>query len=164
MKALNKEEIKNILYIEEIQYGLNNYTNALLNVDNAKISEIKEFMKEIEENIVIDYYGNIIKENEFNLLVKELSKEEEKYLKELRASEETKVIFTEIEERLLDIAIKLSYEEILFSSFYLGKKITIWGNFNKEFVMFFEKDIDIEEIKILAKKYNLEIKDIREVR
>ncbi|MGL4849840.1 MAG: hypothetical protein ACRC28_13100 [Clostridium sp.] len=162
MRAVGKEELENIIYIEDIGKGLNNYTNGLLEVGNATVSEFKEFIKEINKDIVVDYYGNIIKDKEFELLVKTLSKKEEHYLREIREKKEKSVIFAEVEDEFLEIIIKLSYEEILFSSFYLGNAMTIWGNFNKEFVIFFEEDVEIEKIKKLAEKYNLKIKDIRE--
>lgn len=165
MKNLILDSIKNkILYIEDINEGLKKYSNAILKIDLNKEGEENfiKFLYEIDEYIIVDYYGNIINDSAFMKMVETLDKEEKSYLLDLKEKGYKEIFYSNIEEKFLKILINLSINEILFSSFYL-KNMTIWGNYNGKFIMFFNRKINIKDIENKANKYNLQIEDIREV-
>ncbi|WP_297632247.1 hypothetical protein [uncultured Clostridium sp.] len=165
MKNLILDSIKDkILYIEDINEGLKKYSNAILKIDLNKEGEENfiKFLYEIDENIIVDYYGNIINDSAFMKMVETLDEEEKSYLLDLKEKGYKEIFYSNIEEKFLKILINLSINEILFSSFYL-KNMTIWGNYNGKFIMFFNKETNIKDIENKANKYNLQIEDIKEV-
>lgn len=165
MKNLILDSVKNkIVYIEDVNEGLKKYSNAILKIDLNKDGEENfiKFLYEISEDIIVDYYGNIINDSAFIKMVETLDKEEKSYLIELKEKGYKEIFYSNIEEKFLKILAKLSLNEILFSSFYL-KNMTIWGNYNGKFIMFFNREINLINIEDKAIKYNLQIEDIREV-
>ena len=81
-----------------------------------------------------------------------LSEDEVKIIEDLNLGKEE--IFLRLNNEILEILLKLTAKEILFSTFYFTKsKCTIWGNYNMKYPIFFEDDEAFlefkEDIKIL---------------
>ena len=56
----------------------------------------------------------------------------------------------------IPLIAKLNTKEILFSTIYFGKeKITIWGNYNKHFPVFYTDDKIYNKYKLIAEKNKL---------
>ena len=164
LKNLRLEDVKeNILYIEDINEGLKSFNNGILTIksDETSVVNFKNFLLELDNELIVDYYGNKINDIAFERMINVLKDEEKLYLKEIKEKYSEELFFYNIEEKFLEIILKLSLEEILFSSFYIKNEVTIWGNYNKKFILFF-KDKNKEKIyKDIAEKNNLILEDIR---
>lgn len=168
MKNLGLNNIQNkILYIEDINEGLKSYNNGILilEINDKGERNFAKFLLDMAEgieNILVDYYGNIINDVAFNRMIGSLDEEQKKYLIELRNKEDKEIFYSNVDGEFLEILISLSLNEILFSSFYLENQITIWGNYNGKFVFFLNEGLNFEKIQEIAKKNNLMIDDLRE--
>ncbi len=93
--------------------------------------------------VYLDFYYLTLPQEAKQKVLSVLNKEEVEFLTQLEQLEsfraENEVIFEGIEP-LLEIALKLNECGMLFSTIYLvGSKMTLWGNFNGEYVVFREK-------------------------
>lgn len=138
LKELGK---KNIIYIKNIQDGFDKYPNIMLEgteeqVNNAirKLINLNGF-----ENSYADfYYGRLDKEAE-NKVKAALNEEEIMAIESLELSAED--IFLRLNPKLLEILLKLTVKEVLFSSFYFVKyPCVVWGNYGKRYPVFFKDD------------------------
>ena len=163
MKNLRLEDVKeNILYIEDINEGLKSFNNGILTLksDETSVVNFKNFLLELDNELIVDYYGNKINDIAFERMINVLEYEEKLYLKEIKEKYSEELFFYNIEEKFLEIILKLSLEEILFSSFYIKNEVTIWGNYNLSFTMFFERNNMLDIYRDLAKKHNLDVRGI----
>lgn len=159
IKGLDINSFKklNFIWFDNIKYGFENFSHICFTSDfyNFKkyiyhvinITEGDKFfdfyfanLDKTSKNTVLDYF---IKNN-FNLYKKIQFNEGEIYYNISDFNEE------------LDFILKISFEEVLFSTFYFNKpQITIWTNYDKKFILFTKEDLSTHEE--IAKKYNLEI-------
>ncbi|MBP1890559.1 hypothetical protein J2Z53_002164 [Clostridium moniliforme] len=175
MRSLSKGSFINMVNIrpKSIMEGFNNYSNAIITYKNISEAEyiennfIKFLNEAYEENdrFIVDYYGNVLTNEEFSRMLKEVTEEEKRILNNIKNNFNSEDIYFQIEDKsILNIFIKLSLKGILFSTFYfIDDEITIWSNYDYKFVMFFNKDETLEKYKLLAEKYKLIIKNVKKV-
>ena len=176
MKSLSKSSFINMVNIKpkSIMEGFNNYSNAIITYKDIINTEFIEdsfikFLDEAYENnekFIVDYYGNVLTEEEFNRMLEELTEDDKKILNNIKNNCSDKNIYFEIEDKnILNVFIKLSLRGILFSTFYfIDDEITIWSNYDYKFVMFFNKEETLDKYKLLAQKYKLIIKNVEKAK
>ena len=175
MKSLSKSSFMNMVKIrpENIMEGFNYYSNAIITYKESINSESVEnnFIKFLDQlyddnkKFIVDYYGNLLNDEEFSRMLKGVTEKEKNILKDIKNNFNNKDIYFEIEEKnILNVFIKLSLRGILFSTFYFADdEATIWSNYDYKFVVFFNKEETLEKYKLLGEKYELIIKSIEKV-
>lgn len=93
-----------------------------------------------KENTYFDFYYGTLLEEEQQRVRASLTPEEAAYLQEVELSGEREEVYFPYEQRLFDIALKLSLNNCLFSTFYFSlTKETVWSNYDRRFLVFSEK-------------------------
>lgn len=159
IKGINIEQFKkyNFLYISDILQGLESYKNICFTgsfkvcknftqtlIDDSKLSFFDFYfcnLKENEKQVFnkINNYDNIIKRFSFN--------KDELYFN-----------INDINDEIFELILKISYEGLLFSTFYFKEpSMVLWTNYNKEFILFFKDCHCIEKYQNLLKELNLKI-------
>lgn len=93
-----------------------------------------------EENTYFDFYYGSLSEEEKQRIDTSLSEEEAEFLRSLSLPEDRTEVYFPYEETLFDIALKLSLNSSLFSTFYFAAtKETVWSNYDCRFLRFTEK-------------------------
>ncbi len=159
IKGINLDKFKqyNFLYVENILYGIENYKHICFTADYKNYKLFIKMMIEENKKSFLDFYFSNIQENEKQLFYN--FNNYDNILKRFKF-EKDKIYFdiNNLDDEIIDFIIEISYEEILFSTFYFEEpKITLWTNYNKQFILFFENNINISKYKLLAKNLNLKI-------
>ncbi len=133
----------NGIYITNIPEGMRQYPFYIL--EGSKDSHYK-FMTELsEENgsgAYGDFYFRRIGEDAEKLLAQYLNTQQMSLLKRLIAKGyEEKVTedfyIVELTDEIMDLLLTISYEELLFSTFYFASiPCTIWSNYRGRFILF----------------------------
>lgn len=138
---ISLEELKkqNAIYIKNIQEGFNNYPNIMLEGDeeaiNAAIRQL--FAANGLENSYGDFYYARLDEEAKNKVKASLKEEEIALIESLQLGCED--IFIRLNPELLEILLKLTAKEVLFSSFYFTKyPCLVWGNYGRKYPVFFK--------------------------
>lgn len=147
---MNLEEFKNInvIYIENIQDGFNKYPNLILEGTEEYINNAIKQLININglENSYADFYYARLDQEGKNIVKAALDEKEIMVIESLQLSSDK--IFLGLNPELLEILLKLTANEILFSSFYFVKyPCVIWGNYGKRYPVFF-KDISTKDIVV----------------
>lgn len=135
---------KNVIYFDNIGYGLRNYNNEVVTLEEAEAYDF--FSQKIQtygkENAFVDFYFFTLEEDAKEKVMQILTEEELAYLEKMRpVRTETQLVFR-LEDTLLGIIAKLNAREILFSTIYFQgveelSPETYWGNYKKEYVKFY---------------------------
>ena len=133
------EDIKRqgAIYFERIEDGFEQYSYYFLEGTKKEVCDRVRDIIENEgfENCYVDFYYNQLHAEEKRIVEQVLTKDEFDYIITNTSKES---IFYPLTKRLLEITLKLSIDEILFSSFYCCKTpLTIWGNYNNKFPVFY---------------------------
>ncbi len=144
------EELKeaNVIYIKNIQEGFNKYPNLILEGTEEYVNNvIRQIYKENGfENSYADFYYGTLDQEEKDRVKLALDEKEIMVIENLQLTSED--IFLRLDSELLEILLKLTASEILFSSFYFTKyPCLIWGNYGKKYPMFFKDDSVMETVK-----------------
>ena len=134
---------KNVIYFDNIGYGLRNYDNEVMTLDET---EAYDFFSEKRktygtENAFVDFYFFTLEESAKEKVLQVLTEEEIAYLEKMRPIQtKTQLVFY-LEDTLLKVIVKLNAREILFSTIYFQGVDTLnpetyWGNYHKEYVKF----------------------------
>lgn len=138
LKELEKE---NIIYIKNIQDGFNKYPNTMFEGTEEQVNSAIRKLVNLNgfENSYADfYYGRLDKEAK-NKVKAELYEKEIMVIESLELSAED--IFLRLNSEILEILLKLTVKEVLFSSFYFAKyPCVVWGNYGKRYPVFFKDD------------------------
>ena len=124
------------IYISNIEDGFLNYPYYMLEGTRAEVyNKVKALIEEEGYNhCYVDFYYGNLNDKEKAYVEERLSKEEISYIQSIIRKD---VLFYPLNETLLEITLKLSLDEILFSTYYCCKSpITIWGNYNFTFPVF----------------------------
>ena len=135
---------KNVIYFENISYGLKNYKNEIMTLDekeayNFFLEKRKQYGT---ENVFADFYFFALDAEAKEKVMQVLTKEELAYLAQIQPIEpDTQLIFC-LEDELLQIIVKLNALEMLFSTIYFQgtdilKEETYWGNYQGEYIKFY---------------------------
>lgn len=189
LKPITSEEFNSIKKISmtNILEGFDNYIHGILDVHDRSLSltEIDEsshsveqynlkyedrfinFMKNIytinkEKPIMVDFYINNI-DNEGILRVLSHLEYDDKltFINHIRNIKTDSVYFLLEYEELIPFITRLSTRELHFCTFHFtDKPITIWGNYNLSFPVFFKDDKDISFYDHIARENDLFIRDV----
>jgi len=137
------EELKNddFIYIENIQEGFNKYPNLTLEGTEGYINnEIRQlFNANGVKNSYADFYYGRLDQEEKNRVKAALDEKEIIVIESLQLTDND--IFLRLNSELLEILLKLTVNEVLFSSFYFTKyPCLVWGNYGKRYPVFFKDD------------------------
>lgn len=146
---------RDFIFIKNIFEGTEKYKHICFSGEYEEIEKyILHLIKENEKVFFDFYYSNLSKENKENFLNSIVY---DKIIEEFDFCENE--IYFDTKNASLDILkfiLKISFNEILFSTFYFEKpKITIWTNYNKQIILFFEKEEDFIKQKEIGLKYGL---------
>lgn len=147
----------NFLYIKNILEGIENFKHICF---TGEYEEYNLFIKTIiknSENSFLDFYFANIEEtekqvfynfNNYGNIIKRFKFEKDKIYFNIN----------NLDNEIIDFITEISYKEILFSTFYFkNPSMTLWTNYNNQFILFFEDNVDILKYKNLAKELNLKI-------
>lgn len=111
------------------------------------------------ENSYVDFYYYTLKEGDKDRFKSLLDKNDKIFFENCIINLEKNTVYYKLTENYIPFLVNISVQETLFSTFYFTKiPCTIWSNFNKAFIIFFENEEDVTVYKRLAKKYDLDIK------
>ena len=143
LKELKKQDI---IYIDKVQDGFNKYPNMILEGTEDEVNKgIRDIVKEngLENSYADFYYGRLDEEAKNNVRAA-LDEKEIALIESLKLEENE--IFLRLNPELLEILLKLTAKEVLFSSFYFSKyPCTVWGNYGRKYPIFF-KDNSVMKI------------------
>lgn len=139
--SLENLKKKDVIYIDNIQEGFNKYPNLMLEGTEEYVNNaIRKLATENGyENSYADFYYGRLDEEEKNIVKAALNEKEIMIIESLELSSED--IFVRLNSELLEILLKLTANEILFSSFYFTKyPCLVWGNYDMKYPVFFKDD------------------------
>ena len=135
---------KNIIYFENISYGLKNYKNEIIILDEK---EAYNFFSEKKkqygtENAFADFYFFALDVEAKEKVMQVLTQEELNYLDKIQPTEVNSQLIFCLENELLKIIVKLNALEMLFSTIYFQgidilREETYWGNYKEEYIKFY---------------------------
>lgn len=148
MKISSEEfKNKNVIHIDNIQDGFDKYPNLILEGTEEYVNNaIRKLVSEngFENSFADFYYGRLDEESKSKVKAA-LNEKEVNLIEALNLGEEN--IFFRLNLELLEILLKLTASEVLFSSFYFAKySCIIWGNYDRKYPVFFKDDSAMEII------------------
>lgn len=128
-------------------------------IEEAYINFIKQCFTFNKGKLVIDFYVNRLDSEAISKIVEVLDEKEQKeFLELIENIDEDKIYFKVVNEDILDIIVKLNTRNMFFTTFYfLENELTLWGNYDLKFPMFFKEYDVLEGYKEIAKKSELNI-------
>lgn len=176
---INEVEIK----ISDIEAGLKRYKSKILSIHNKKLTveEEKNFtINEIgmlnskEENkfidfmqkayelnnnkgAIIDFYINRLDDNSISNIAERLEgRSKELFLEIVKEMSGDTVYFKVLDKEIIELITKLNTRELFFCTVYfLDTPLTVWGNYNLEFPIFYKEEEGLETYKELIDKSGL---------
>ena len=145
----NKEfKEKVTIRFNSINDGFNNYNNKTIEgTEEAFISFLQEaFELNGEDNAYVDFYYNILSEEDKQRLKSLINDEDNLTLENFEKNYHEKNIYFKLTKESIPFITRLSTREILFSTIYFTKyPCTIWGNYNKSFPIFYHDNNDNQQ-------------------
>ena len=138
---------KNVIYIKNIQDGFNTYPNKMLYGNEGQINNAIRQLFSVNglENSYADFYYGSLNHEEKNRVKAALDEEEILVIDSLQLAPDD--IFVRLNSELLEILLKLTFNEVLFSSFYFAKyPCVVWGNYGKRYPVFFKDDSVMKKV------------------
>ncbi|MCX0362129.1 hypothetical protein LI034_14070 [Clostridium perfringens] len=173
LKSISEDEFKNKIKIRfnNILDGFDRYSNGLLEYngdnDSFKIKEecfINFFNEALELNkgkVIIDLYIKNLEDESLARLLERLDERDKNILIDINKQEIKSVYFELDNKDLMSFITRLNTRELFFCTIYfMEKPMTIWGNYNLSFPMFFEGNNMLDIYRDLAKKHNLDVRGI----
>ena len=146
---------REFIFISNILDGINNYKHICFSGDYNKIKTyIMNLVKESREAFFDFYYPNLLTEDK-NKFLQDINYNE--IIKEFGICKD-KIYFNinGLDTHILKFIIKISFDEILFSTFYFKEpNITIWTNYNNEIILFFNKKEEFIKYRDIGHRYGL---------
>ncbi|KMT23222.1 hypothetical protein [Clostridium cylindrosporum] len=170
--SISEEEFNQKVEIrfESIIDGLNNYNNAVLEPKEVKdlclieedfigfIKDIYRTSKSNKENLIVDLYLPRLTNGEFENLYNALNEEDKIILMKIRNCRLNSNYFMVMDEEIIGFLVRLCTRELFFITFYFFKcPLTIWGNYNLKFPIFYMTEDDIKTYSNLIDKHNLKL-------
>lgn len=150
---LNKEfNLKVDIKFNNILEGYDKY-KVLELYPKCKLEDMEEvyinFIKEIfnkDKALIIDFYKKNLSKESIEFIKENIEEEEHILLDEiLNIGNEDTIYFEINNEKYLSLLTKLNTRELFFTTFYFYQSnITIWGNYNMKFPLFYENEDDIK--------------------
>jgi hypothetical protein len=148
---MNLEEFKklNSIYLDNILDGFNNYPNTTIEGTEEEVNNAIKLLVDANgfENSYGDFYYGRIDEEAKNKVKASLKAEEIALIESLELGKED--IFLRLTPELLEVLLKLTSKEILFSSFYFTKyPCLVWGNYGMKYPVFFKDETVMKIVKV----------------
>lgn len=121
------------------------------------IKSIEEFYDLNEGDLIIDFYKNNLTKDSIDFIKNNLEVNDIIYFDKLINVMNNENIYYRIKDKnYLPILIKLCTRELFFITFYFYKyPVTLWGNYNLRFPLFYNKDSYIHFYKTILKRNSL---------
>ncbi|MHC1685908.1 MAG: hypothetical protein AB6733_23760 [Clostridiaceae bacterium] len=145
--SLEEFKNKNVIHLDNIQDGFDKYPNLILEGTEEYVNKaIRKLVFENGfENSFADFYYGRLEEDSKSKVKAVLNENEVNLIESLNLSGED--IFFRLNSELLEVLLKLTASEILFSSFYFAKyPCLVWGNYERKYPVFFKDDSVMEII------------------
>lgn len=168
LEPLNKEEFNKLVEVKfnNIMEGLNKYhskTIKAIDGENFEVSE-KKYLKLMEilynenKNIIVDFYIKKIKGADILKILNGIEEKEKIILlNQINYINEETIYFKCRSLELLRFIMKLNARELFFCTIYIvDKDITIWGNYDLKFPLFFKDKKQEDYILNIVEKLGLE--------
>lgn len=162
---INEKEFKERVKIKfnNISEGFSRYSNKTLEACNDNFFETNmiKFLEEAMElngvdNSYVDFYYNILSESDKNKFKEMLDSEDKEFIRNFEKKNNDSGIYFKLSKEFIPFINRLNSREIFFSTIYFTKEsLTIWGNYNKKFPVFYLESTALNKYEELAKKYNL---------
>lgn len=139
---------KDIIHIDNIQEGFNKYPNLILEGTEEYVNNVikKMVFENGLENSYADFYYGRLDEDSKNKVKAALTEKEVMLIESLKLGSED--IFVKVNFQLLEILLKLTASEVLFSSFYFTRyPCLVWGNYDKKYPVFFKNEFIMKRVK-----------------
>lgn len=145
LEGYNKYKVVELFYNEQSKY-----------VECLYIDLLKIFFNK-DKSLIIDFYKKNLNIESINYIKSNITLEESILLDEILNTGDKETIYFEInDEKYLDLLTKLNTRELFFITFYFYKSnITIWGNYNMKFPLFYKDIYEAEYYLNIAKNKNL---------
>lgn len=162
MKPISGSDVidKELLLIKRIEDGFADCESFIL---EGKDLDYKRFMSEVfalngDNNSYADFYYGKLNLDQKEILKQSLPKEELQFLEKIQYEDG---IYFPLTKDLLFFLLNVTLKERLFSTFYFTKfPCTIWGNYNKNFPVFFRDVVSKKKYKELAIECNLTVREL----
>lgn len=144
-KQVFEKEVE--IRFNNINDGFDNYCHKVIEgSENQFIDFInKAFELNGADNSYVDFYYNILSEDDKQRLKALISDEDKVILEGFEKSYSEKNIYFKLTKEIIPFIIRLSTREILFSTIYFTKyPCTIWGNYNNKFPVFYKYENQID--------------------
>lgn len=158
IKGVNKSifDKYNLMYIDNVLYGIENFNHICFTGKYEEYKNFIQFLIKNNEQSFFDFYFANLKEAE-----KEYFLNNQQYKNILTKFEFKKdnIYFDtkHIDQEIFDFITKISFEQMLFSTFYFkNPSLILWTNYNKQFILFL-KDNDTQKYINIAKDFGLNI-------
>ncbi len=165
MRYVNISELEKLngIYISNINVGMEEHLCYILQGSKEQHYKLLVELGKLNEpdGSYVDFYYKRIDDSNINLIRKHLTEEENCLLdtaieKAKETKEEEEFIITELTKENLKLFLSLSYQELLFSSFYFTHlPCTIWSNYRGRFVLFAKEQRYCDKVLELAKEIGL---------
>lgn len=159
IKGINFEKfkMKDFLYLKNITDGFDNFSHICFYCDYNEYENFILMLINESRDSYFDFYFYEIKEDEkytflntyiCDNIIKEFDFEKDKLYFNTR----------DVTEEILKFLIKISFEEVLFSTFYFkNPDVTVWTNYNKQLILFFRDNEDFYKYKTIGENLFLKI-------
>lgn len=156
---------KNLLIINNINDGFSSYSNGIISCIDNNISNYEKeklfinFFLELYNyypNFFTDYYVNTLDSNGLKIVCDNLPSEDLLHLNS-NCNFSNNIYFKISNKNIIPYLTRLSTRELCFCTFFIDNGITIWGNYNFNFPIFFKNNSSIKSIENLLSSNKLKI-------
>lgn len=165
IKDISTDEFNSKVNVKfnNILQGYNKYECIELypkdNVKNGEFLyiELLKLYYNKDKSLIIDFYKNNLNIDSINFIKNNITLEESILLDHiLNTGDEDTIYFEIYDEKYLSLLTKLNTKELFFITFYFYKSnITIWGNYNMRFPLFYKNKDEAKYYLNIAKNKNL---------
>lgn len=117
------------------------------------INAVESFYELNDGNLIIDFYKNKLNEDSINYIMDNLDFEDNRYFDELlNFSSKSDYFYKVKDKKYIKLLTRLCVKELYFITFYFYKyPITLWGNYNLKFPLFYGKNTNISDYIRIAR-------------
>ena len=155
----------NGIYIRNITEGMQNYLYCILEGTKEQHYSLLEKLLESGKphSTFADFYFKRVNPSNIELFRKHLNEEQSFLFDQLvkeghESGVEEEFLLLELTKEILSLLLHISFEELLFSSFYITKPpCTIWSNYGGRFILFTREQEQYDTIITLAKEIGMQV-------
>ena len=161
LEPINNCNFKNIINIKfnNILEGFDNYKHIELSPINKNYKSEENFIKTFEEfyeinegHLIIDFYKNKLNDDSINFIKEHLSIEDNVLFDKIIETANNNDNYYKVnDKKYIKLFIRLCTRELFFITFYFYKDpVTIWGNYNLKFPLFYNENTNINKYMKIA--------------